>query len=387
MSTLQTPIVGWFLEGFFPGNKQLMRVPILNFPFRVGRSPDLMLTIRSTGVSWTHAELVHERGCVHLRDLGSTNGTFVNSVRISSLVPLNEGDVIHFASVEFRLGHESFGELRHPTLNTSIHSSGLSNHFFNNPRAFRDMLSTSAVRVVFQPIVRLDAAVTRMGYEALGRSDAPGMPASPIRLFSIAAGMEAEEELSRLLRRRAVEEAATLPERPLLFLNSRPVETHNPDLLAELAELRSLNSKLTLVLEIHEAAVTDPPQMRALAERLSDIDVSLAYDDFGAGQARLIELVEAPPRFLKFDISLIRNIHLASAQKHQMVSTLVKMVLDFGIVPLAEGVERPEEAEICRQLGFACAQGYHFGRPAAAATWAPPTVTPPPVGDRTSGDA
>ena len=46
-----------------------------------------------------------------------------------------------------------------------------------------------------------------------------------------------------------------------------------------------------------------------------------------------------------------------------MVQTLVSMVRDFGISPLAEGIEKDAEAEICREIGFELAQGYHFGRP------------------------
>ena len=70
-----------------------------------------------------------------------------------------------------------------------------------------------------------------------------------------------------------------------------------------------------------------------------------------------------PPEILKFDISLIRDIHQSSHKHITMVQTLVSMVRDFGISPLAEGIEKDAEAEICREIGFELAQGYHFGRP------------------------
>jgi EAL domain-containing protein (putative c-di-GMP-specific phosphodiesterase class I) len=47
-----------------------------------------------------------------------------------------------------------------------------------------------------------------------------------------------------------------------------------------------------------------------------------------------------------------------------MVKTLVTMVRDFGISPLAEGIETDAEAKTCQEVGFELAQGYHFGRPA-----------------------
>ena len=49
-----------------------------------------------------------------------------------------------------------------------------------------------------------------------------------------------------------------------------------------------------------------------------------------------------------------------------MLETLVKMVLDLGIVALAEGVETASEGAACRQIGFQLAQGFHYSEPARA---------------------
>lgn len=79
----------------------------------------------------------------------------------------------------------------------------------------------------------------------------------------------------------------------------------------------------------------------------------------------MLELAEVAPDFLKFDISLIRDIHLAP-QCQQMVAGLVRLVRDLGIQPLAEGIEQQAEAEVCRHIGFTHAQGYFYGRPVPA---------------------
>jgi EAL domain-containing protein (putative c-di-GMP-specific phosphodiesterase class I) len=96
---------------------------------------------------------------------------------------------------------------------------------------------------------------------------------------------------------------------------------------------------------------------------LRDIGVRFAYDDFGAGQARLSELGEAPAPFVKFDMGLVHDIHLASERKRRVVRDLVKLVLDLGSVPLAEGIEEEGEAQICREMGFQLIQGFLTGRP------------------------
>ena len=46
-----------------------------------------------------------------------------------------------------------------------------------------------------------------------------------------------------------------------------------------------------------------------------------------------------------------------------MVKGLVEMVHNLDIVPLAEGVETREEAEVSADLGFQLAQGFFFGHP------------------------
>jgi|SRR5579859_5284657 len=62
----------------------------------IGRDPECQLPIQDTEVSWKHCVL-YERsdGRAELEDLGSTNGTFVNGQKKSSVtVPLYPGDVV-----------------------------------------------------------------------------------------------------------------------------------------------------------------------------------------------------------------------------------------------------------------------------------------------------
>jgi EAL domain-containing protein (putative c-di-GMP-specific phosphodiesterase class I) len=149
-------------------------------------------------------------------------------------------------------------------------------------------------------------------------------------------------------------------------LNTHPRELADPKLLVSLRNLREQSPGQPLTLEVHESAVTGPEMMKDLRAALKELDVKLAYDDFGAGQDRLLDLAEVPPDYLKFDARLIRDIHLASPSRQQMVSVLVKLVRDLQIAPLAEGVETREESDACQALGFEYAQGYFYGRPAPA---------------------
>ena len=55
---------------------------------------------------------------------------------------------------------------------------------------------------------------------------------------------------------------------------------------------RATRPTLDLVLEIHESALAQTDSISRLRDRLLEINVGLAYDDFGAGQARLFELAD-----------------------------------------------------------------------------------------------
>lgn len=67
----------------------------------VGRVEDNGLRIDDGSVSSHHAEIVNEGGVFKVRDLGSTNGTFINDSPVTEAV-LRETDVLRFGSVTCR---------------------------------------------------------------------------------------------------------------------------------------------------------------------------------------------------------------------------------------------------------------------------------------------
>jgi EAL domain-containing protein (putative c-di-GMP-specific phosphodiesterase class I) len=57
-------------------------------------------------------------------------------------------------------------------------------------------------------------------------------------------------------------------------------------------------------------------------------------------------------------------IHSATPERQKVVSMIVRMVNELGIVSLAEGVEEAEDHAILAQMGFQLGQGFYYGRPA-----------------------
>jgi EAL domain-containing protein (putative c-di-GMP-specific phosphodiesterase class I) len=356
---------GWYLETLAEGGR-LHRVPIEVLPFRVGRRQGLELVLPSGSVSKTHAEIYARGAGLRVRDLGSTNGTFVNRKTVDDAA-LAEGDVLHFADFEFRLGHAEGGqaaasEPAEESTTAALRKAELPHRLAAGTRELRELLRDGLVDMVYQPIVQL-ARGSVAAYEALGRGRHPGLPESPLELFRIAESIGEEAELSRLFRRRAVELVASRPDAPPLFLNTHPIEFTRPGLLESLEQLRAFAPGLDLTLEIHESVLTRPAALAELRALLLQRNVALAYDDFGAGQARLLELAEAPPHYLKFDRRLVTGLDKAPQPKRRLLQSLVNLARELLVRTVAEGIETAAELQACSELGFTYAQGYELGRP------------------------
>lgn len=357
----------WYLESRSTENRLTTRSPVSPLPFRIGRRWDLELVLPSPMVSWEHAEITEIEGRLHLRDLRSTNGTAVNGRRVTDATALAEGDVLHFALHEYHLGRAvSPAELLQSTANLTAIPAELANQAGH----LAELIRARTIQVLFQPIVRLQGEAGFLGFELLGRGAHEKLPRSPAELLDIAHRLGAAAELSRIFRVRGLEEAQKLPAGSRLFVNTHPAELHNPEhLFRSLSELRQQDPERGLILEVHEKGAPSVATLHTLRARLRSLDIQLAYDDFGAGQSRLLELGEVPPDVLKVDAALIRDVDQAPATRHTVLTSMLRIAADLGIETVAEGVETRGALETCRQLGFHCAQGYFCGIPAPAARY------------------
>ena len=289
-----------------------------------------------------------------VRDIGSRNGTFVNGHRVEQAIPLCPNDLVQFSTLPFRVMRQ-WAKVNTSTANEDVIDKAMSLVQFDT------LLNENAITAYYQPIVDLQQQ-NIVGYEALARSHVVGLE-EPAKMFSAAAQLNLQTTLSDMVRRKSVQETVSINPPPHLFLNTHPAELGTRELAESMATIRGISTIQSITLEIHEAAVTDPNELNSLRAALRDLNIGLAFDDFGTGQARIAELAEVQPDYLKFDMSLIRGLHEASAERVRMIQVLVRMVRDIGIVSLAEGIETEQERNICAELGFELAQGFYFGRP------------------------
>lgn len=134
--------------------------------FLVGREEDCHLRPNSDLVSRHHCVFTSDEYSIRLRDLGSTNGTFVNGERIRGQVILKEGDRVVIGKLEFDM------VIRDPSMEeTSTNLSQATQTDVSQPAAPEPI---SAEKAASETLVELPTS----SYSATVTSDTafPGMP-------------------------------------------------------------------------------------------------------------------------------------------------------------------------------------------------------------------
>jgi len=363
----------WELSGSVAPDSPMQRVCVMAQPFTVGRDPENSLPLADPTISRRHAELLRAGGNLLIRDLASRNGTYLNGRRVQNFERLQGGDILQFGGAIFTVHPCDAGQVPASdhgqclTADADVCDTG------PGTLEFGRLLTEPAVIPHFQPIVRL-ATNHRVGYEVLARSRLIGLE-TPSAMFRAAAERNLEVELSHLIRRESLRIARQVGLTADLYLNTHPAELLRPDFVESLRRLRREFSESGIVVEIHESTITSTKAISDLRAALRDLNMRLAYDDFGAGQSRLMELADVPPDVLKFDLRQIHGLSCASDERQKLVRSMVRIARSLNVIPLAEGIETGDEAVVSRELGFELAQGYYYGRPSAApARGAPETV-------------
>jgi pSer/pThr/pTyr-binding forkhead associated (FHA) protein len=69
----------------------------------LGRQDDCQIRIKSSQVSRRHCEVYEKKGALQVRDLGSSNGTFVNGKKIKGVQTLKPGDELTIGGVKLKV--------------------------------------------------------------------------------------------------------------------------------------------------------------------------------------------------------------------------------------------------------------------------------------------
>ncbi|MGW2221321.1 putative bifunctional diguanylate cyclase/phosphodiesterase, partial [Nonomuraea sp. NPDC001684] len=131
-----------------------------------------------------------------------------------------------------------------------------------------------------------------------------------------------------------------------------------------LAESGLPASALTLEV-IEEMLVEDAEETIRRLSELRALGVRLAIDDFGTGYASLAFLRQLPVDMIKIDPSFVSGLGRDDTLT-LLTRTIVRLGHDLGLTVVAEGIERPEQLELLREMGCTRGQGFLVARPMAA---------------------
>jgi EAL domain-containing protein (putative c-di-GMP-specific phosphodiesterase class I) len=96
----------------------------------------------------------------------------------------------------------------------------------------------------------------------------------------------------------------------------------------------------------------------------TDLGMSFAVDDVGAGYSGLESIAKLKPTYLKIDTSLVRDVHV-NVVNRAMVKAIIALGHGIGARVIAEGIHNEEEMQVLRALDVDFGQGYHLARPDA----------------------
>jgi diguanylate cyclase (GGDEF)-like protein len=237
----------------------------------------------------------------------------------------------------------------------------------------RAAIEGGELRLHYQPLVSLaDRHV--VGFEALVRWQHPErgvvlpdgfLPLAEESALIVPIGRWALEEAVRQLVAWGPGAGDRPP--PVMHVNLSARELAEPDLVEVVAStLRAGGlSPQRLCLEVTETSlIGDLERSARTLQALRELGVGVAIDDFGTGYSSLSYLERFPVTVIKLDRSFINA--LGSAGKRAIVAAVGNMAEALGMPALAEGIEREEQLEQVRALGYTLGQGWLFGRPVPA---------------------
>lgn len=125
----------------------------------------------------------------------------------------------------------------------------------------------------------------------------------------------------------------------------------------------TMAERLNLIVEVTEDEVISDLQLaRDSAVQLKLHGAKLSIDDFGTGYSTFARLRDLPCDEIKLDRSFVEGCSKDTRQR-ALCEAVVSLAREFGVSPVAEGVEGKADCDTLTELGFESAQGFYFARP------------------------
>ena len=231
--------------------------------------------------------------------------------------------------------------------------------------ALRQAIADGELDVVFQPMMERTGAFSGK-VEALVRwTSADGTVRPPDEFVPEFEAAGAIEHLTDFVLERAMTVVGARDDLRV-SVNASAGEFQRPDFADRVraAAARAAFPLDRLEIEVTETAILDIDQARPTLDRLSDLGVSVALDDFGAGYTSLHALRELRFSTLKIDRSFVACC-VDDTASAAIIHAVIAVGRSLGMQVVCEGVETPEQARFLRTAGVHLIQGWVYARAGA----------------------
>jgi EAL domain-containing protein (putative c-di-GMP-specific phosphodiesterase class I) len=235
----------------------------------------------------------------------------------------------------------------------------------------RTALAEHQLELHFQPVVDL-ASERIVGAEALVRWNDPerGM-VSPAEFIPLAEDTGLIEAIGEWVLDATCRQARAWRDAGLqieVAYNVSQLELLSPGFVHRLAERMRAHGlgPGALVIELTESALSEPAMVAPVLQRIADLGVKIAIDDFGAGFSSLTRLRHLTVHILKLDRSFLAGVP-EDARGGAFIAAMLRLARELGLDVVAEGIETAAQLEHLRMAEAGYGQGFHLARPMPAA--------------------
>jgi diguanylate cyclase (GGDEF)-like protein/PAS domain S-box-containing protein len=240
----------------------------------------------------------------------------------------------------------------------------------------RGALEKNQLSMHYQPIVNLSSREL-VGFEALMRWRHPERGMVPPNVFiPLAEQSDLILDLGSFALHEAVTAASSWTRRgdetskPFITVNLSAQQFQDLDLVPMIESTLQTSGldPRRLVLEITESmTLLNVSETMNVMERLIQLGVGFALDDYGTGYSSLSYLALLRPRIIKIDESFVSPT-TESVRNDTLLEAIVALGNKLNMTMIAEGIETDAQLDRLRQLGCELGQGFLFSPAVPAAS-------------------
>ncbi|MBI1422596.1 MAG: EAL domain-containing protein [Gammaproteobacteria bacterium] len=235
----------------------------------------------------------------------------------------------------------------------------------------RCAINEGTLDIVYQ--LKYDIALNQpVGVEALLRWEHPQHGSvSPVNIIPLAEQLGIINRLTSWVMEQAIQQCSRWRKQDIFISVAINLSVYDLLTIELVEQISRLLEKYEVpatyvVIEVTEnAMLIDPNNAIGILQKLDDMGLRIAIDDFGAGFSSLGYLKKLPVDELKIDKSFVLDM-IENENDAVIVRSTIDLAHNLGLRVVAEGVESEEIYDLLRILRCDTAQGYFLAKPVNA---------------------